>query len=259
MPTWDPTRYLQFADDRARPFLDLIAQIPTKPSMIVDLGCGPGHLTRHLRAQWPSAQILGIDSSAEMIDRAIRDNTDSFANYDVADADEFTASERTDLIVSNAMLHWLPDQFAVLDRLLSQVSDGAAVAIQVPNNSTQPSHRCIYELAESDRYAEHLASVRRLPSIGPADYLDFFTDRGYSVNAWETTYFHMLHGADPVYEWISGTALRPFKQALPEELRGDFVEELKESLRQAYPAGKSGTVLPFRRTFAVATAGTPGA
>ena len=60
MVVWDPTRYLQFADVRARPFLDLIAQIPTNPLSVIDLGCGPGHLTKHLRARWPSAEILGI-------------------------------------------------------------------------------------------------------------------------------------------------------------------------------------------------------
>ena len=103
MAVWDPARYLQFADDRARPFLDLIAQIPINPATIVDLGCGPGHLTKHLRAQWPDAEILGIDESAAMIGRAIGDNTDPLANFDVADVTEWTPNRTYDLMISNAM------------------------------------------------------------------------------------------------------------------------------------------------------------
>ncbi|MCH5641104.1 MULTISPECIES: methyltransferase domain-containing protein [unclassified Gordonia (in: high G+C Gram-positive bacteria)] len=253
MPVWDPTRYLQFADDRARPFLDLIAQIPTQPSTIVDLGCGPGHLTKHLRARWPGAEILGVDSSAEMINTAIGDNTDALANYDVADLVSWTPSRPTDLFVSNAAFQWVPDQFDVIDRLLERLTDGGTFAIQVPNNADSATHRTIDELARSDPYREQLDDVRRLPTVSPHDYLTFFAQRGLTVNAWETTYLHVLHGPDPVYEWISGTGLRPFLQALDGESRARFADDLRERLAAEFVPEEAGTVLPFRRTFAVAT------
>lgn len=252
MQTWDPDRYLQFADDRARPYLDLIAQIPTAPSTIIDLGCGPGHLTRHLRAMWPEAQVLGIDSSPTMIDQAIRENTDAHANYDIADASDWTPDQPVDLIISNAMFQWVPDQFEAIDRLLAYLTEGGVFALQVPDNSDSPTHRSLAELADDPRFVDRLGGVRRLPAFDPADYLEFFTDRGFFTNAWSTTYMHVLHGTDPVYDWISGTAARPYLLPLDDGDRETFVAELKERLREAYPPKSWGTVLPFRRTFAVA-------
>ena len=68
MPSWDPTIYLEFADERSRPFVDLLSRVnAAHPTVVVDLGCGPGQLTASLADRWPDAQILGLDSSPEMI------------------------------------------------------------------------------------------------------------------------------------------------------------------------------------------------
>ncbi|GAB88655.1 methyltransferase domain-containing protein [Gordonia rhizosphera] len=253
MPTWDPDRYLQFADARARPFLDLIAQIPTNPRMIVDLGCGPGHLTKHLRARWPDAQVLGIDSSDKMIDQAFRDNTDPHANYDIADVATWTPDQPVDLFVSNAVFQWVPHQFEVIERLLDHLTDGGVFAVQVPDNSDARTHRTLAALAEDPRFAEQLSSVQRQSGLGAMEYVTFFSEHGLDINAWSTTYIHVLNGDDPVYHWISGTGARPFLDALDGELRDEYIGELKARLKDAYPEGPLGTVLPFRRSFAVAT------
>ena len=254
MPVWDPSRYLQFSDARARPFLDLIAEVPTNPSTIVDLGCGPGQHTKHLRERWPEALVLGIDASTEMIAEAIRENMDGLANYDVADLTEWTPPEPVDLFLSNAVFQWVPDQEVAIERLLPHLNDGGAFAIQVPNNTGAATYRSLNELAEEEPYAQYLGDVRRLPWLEPDFYLNFFAERGYEVNAWESTYLHVLKdkGDDPVFDWISGTGARPFLEALPDELRDEFSEQLKLRLRAAYPARDWGTVLPYRRTFAVA-------
>ena len=72
------------------------------------------------------------------------------------------------------------------------------------------------------------------------------------MEAWETTYVHVLTGPHPVFRWISGTGARPVLQALPEALRQEFVAEYQGMLAEAYPARTYGTVLPFRRIFLVA-------
>lgn len=221
MPTWDPARYLQFADDRARPFFDLLAQVPIAPKSIIDLGCGPGQLTRPMRSIWPEATILGVDSSEAMIDTAIRENSDPHANYDVADLRTWEPPTTADLMVSNAVFQWVPDQFDVIERLLGSLADGGVFAVQVPNNADAPSHLSLLELSRDARFAEHLENARRLPAVEPEAYLEFFAERGYSVNAWSTTYRHILAGPDPVFDWISGTGARPYLDALPDDLRGE--------------------------------------
>ena len=68
MTVWDPTKYLEFADERSRPFVDLLNRVDVaEPTVVVDLGCGPGQLTASLADRWPSSHIIGLDSSPEMI------------------------------------------------------------------------------------------------------------------------------------------------------------------------------------------------
>ena len=252
MTTWDPTRYLQFADDRSRPFIDLVARVHGEPASIVDLGCGPGHLTAVLRGRWPDATIHGVDSSPEMIERANTQNADDRTTYELADVATWTSPEPVDLIVSNALFQWVPDQLAVIRRLTSLVSPGGTFALQVPRNYDAPSHRLLHEIASRSPYGEHTEGLHGDRGTDPTAYLDLFTDLGWTVDVWETTYFHVLHGEDPVFEWISGTGARPILQALPDGLREEFVAAYKAALREAYPAQEWGTVLPFTRTFAVA-------
>ncbi len=253
MTTWDPERYLRFADERGRPFVDLISRVPGSPASIVDLGCGPGQLTRVLRARWPGATVLGVDSSAEMIAKAVADSDDPLASYVQADAARWEPTEPVDLIVSNAMFQWVPDQLSVIRRLRTSVAPGGSFAIQVPNNFAMPSHRLLHTIASREPYGEHTTGLHEARGTDPGTYLDLFAEVGWSVDAWETTYQHVLQGDDPVFTWISGTGARPILQALPGGLRERFVDEYKAALREAYPQKPWGTVLPFQRTFVVAT------
>ena len=260
MATWDPSVYLAFADHRTRPFVELINAVDLGPEQvagIVDLGCGPGHLTQYLRRRWPDAQILGIDSSPEMIEQASTENDDPRASYAVEDVSTWLPAGPVDLIVSNAMFQWVDDQWNVLDRLLERLSPGGAIALSVPDNAEKHAHRSLYELASREPYAEHLLEARRLQHLGADQYLRFFTNRGLRVNAWATTYLQILTGDDPVFTWVSGTGARPFLQGLDDDLRATFVEEYKAMLRAAYPSESFGTVFPFTRTFAVATKTSP--
>jgi trans-aconitate 2-methyltransferase len=108
------------------------------------------------------------------------------------------------------------------------------------------------ELGSDPRFADHVEAVAHPHSHDPARYADVLVDLGMVVDAWETTYLHLLSGDDPVFTWISGTGARPTLQALPDDLRATFVEEYQALLRAAYPPGPHGTTLRFRRVFVVA-------
>ena len=252
MATWDPTRYLSFADERSRPFAELLSRVDVKAGRIADLGCGPGHLTPLLRARWPEAMIEGVDSSAEMIERANADNEDPDVTYVEADLRDWTAEPPVDLVVSNAAFQWVPGHLELLSRLADQVVPGGVFAFSVPGNFGQPSHRLLDELAATEPFAEHTGDRAKPGSHDSATYLAQFAGRGWDVDAWETTYLHVLQGEDPVYTWISGTGARPVLQAMPDDLRPEFVRRFKAALREAYPAHEWGTLLPFRRVFVVA-------
>ena len=248
--TWDPDRYLAFADERGRPFVDLLARVRTyDPRRVVDLGCGTGNQTVLLARRWPRAHVLGVDSSREMI-----------AGAPVGGGVEFTVGDLTlwrpqapvDVLVCNAVFQWVPGHLDLLPALGRWVAPGGWFAFQVPGNLAEPSHTAYAELAAQAPYAEHLIDVETPFAHDPATYLAALRAEGFEVDAWETTYLHPLTGADPVFTWVSGTAVRPLVQALPGDLRHQFETELKDRLRTAYPAEDGVVVLPFRRVFVVA-------
>ena len=250
--TWDPERYLTYADERGRPFVELLQRVAADdPRVVVDLGCGPGNLTRLLAERWPSARVLGVDSSAEMVERA-RTDVPGLA-FEVGDLRDWAPEEPVDVVVSNATLQWLPDHLATLPDLVERVRPGGWLAFQVPGNFGEPSHTIRTELAAEEPYAAHTRDVAVPSSHDPATYLEHLAGLGCQVDAWETTYLHVLRGEDPVFTWVSGTGARPTLQALEAvDLRVPFEEELRRRLRAAYPARPHGVVLPFRRIFVVA-------
>lgn len=248
--TWDPERYLAYADQRGRPFVELLARVgATEPRSVADLGCGPGTLTQVLAKRWPVARVVGIDSSPEMV-AAGRDLPG--VELAVADLRTWEPSEPVDVLVSNATLQWVPGHLDLLPRLVGHVVPGGWFAFQVPGNVEEPSHTTPRRLAAEEPYAAFTAGVALPAAHDAATYLDALARLGCDVDAWETTYLHVLTGEDPVYTWISGTAVRPVVQALPDDLRPAFEAELKRRLRQTYPAGPAGVVFPFRRVFVVA-------
>ena len=251
--SWDPTTYLAFADERARPFLDLLARVDADPTTVVDLGCGPGQLSAVLRARWPQATVHGVDSSAAMIERARTDDPDPRTRYELADVATWTPEGPVDVMVSNALFQWVPEPLAVVERLAGHVRPGGTFALQVPGNFDQPSHRLLHEISGREPYAAHTRDLHEARGTETPDaWLTLFAGLGWPVDAWETTYLHVLPGDDPVFDWIKGTGARPVLQALPDDLRTGFEDEYKAALREAYPRRPWGTVLPFRRLFCVA-------
>ena len=249
--TWDPTRYLRYDSERSRPFIDLLARVDVNARHIVDLGCGPGHLTQMLRRRWPQAEIVGVDSSPQMIERA-RTEPDDRVRYELADLREWRPEGPVDLLVSNATFQWVPGHLQLLPDLADRVASRGALAFSVPGNFTAPSHQILHALAAEELYEAYGRPDERPNALDAAAYLDLLSRPGWSVDAWETTYLHVLQGPDPVFEWISGTGARPVLESLPADLVAAFSAEFKARLRAAYPAQSYGTVLPFRRVFVVA-------
>jgi trans-aconitate 2-methyltransferase len=253
---WDPVQYQHFGDERSRPFFDLLARVGAQaPDTVVDLGCGPGTLTATLTRRWPGAVVRGIDSSAEMIEaaRALPAGGDQRLSFVQGDVGDWKPDGGVDVIVSNAVLQWVPDHLPVLARWAGFLQTGGWLAFQIPGNYDQPSHVALRELADSDRWRSMLAGVQlNRQAADPAEYLDLLTRAGFEVDAWETTYLHVLHGEDPVLDWYKGTGLRPVLAALRPEQAAEFLDEYRARMSEAYPAAPYGTVFPFRRVFVVA-------
>ena len=246
---WDPQTYLRYAGERGRPFVELLARVGAdRPRTVVDLGCGPGNLTVLLERRWPEAQVVGVDSSPAMVAAASRAGVQAV----LGDLRDWRPASPVDVLVSNAALQWVPGHLDLLPSLVEQVAPGGWFAFQVPGNFDEPSHTLRRELADDPRFAPHLDGVASPDAVDAETYLHRLTALGCTVDAWETTYLHVLPGDDPVFDWVVGTGARPTLEALPAELRSTFEAELRTALRSAYPREEHGTVLPFRRVFVAA-------
>ncbi|MEU5715455.1 trans-aconitate 2-methyltransferase [Streptomyces sp. NPDC020403] len=257
-PTWDPRQYLRHADHRTRPFHDLLARIgplPHDPApRIADLGCGPGNVTALLADRWPQARVTGYDNSPQMLERA-RAHAGPRLDFAEADAATWIPDEPYDLIVSNALLQWVPGHADRIPVWLDALTPGGVLAFQVPGNFGAPSHTLLRQLAGSPAWRDRLGGLLRHDDavLTPAEYLRHLTAPGRTADVWETTYLHLLQGEDAVLDWVKGTGLRPVLTALADDpdARDAFVTEYRDLLRPVYPAGPHGTVFPFRRVFAV--------
>jgi len=254
--TWDARTYERYADERSRPFSDLLARVGAiNPTEIIDLGCGTGSGLADMARRWPAARLVGVDASADMLAAAeIELGPLTEVTLVRAEAQIWAPETAPDLLVSNALLQWIPEHAQLLSQMARWLSPAGWLAMQVPGNFAAPSHRLLRELADSPQWTGRLDGVLRgADSVFDADgYFRILTSAGLAVDAWETTYLHVLTGPDPVLRWTSGTALRPVLAVLSDTEGREFSDQYAELLRAAYPADDAGRVVfPFRRIFAV--------
>ena len=253
---WDPDRYLRFADHRTRPGIELLSRVPdTNARRIVDLGCGTGHLTAMLLERWPDAEVVGIDSSPEMIQRARDDHPEM--TWMVGDIDTWEPEASLDLIFSNATLHWLDGHEDLFRRFRSVLAPSGVLACQMPDNWNAPTHRIPAEVFDDSTWPKSARSaLMRYRLSSPENYARWVQPA--NVDLWRTTYYQQLIGDDPVWDWVTGSVLRPVLAELDPSEQARFTEACRARYRTAYPSDPDGvTTLPFSRLFMVALAPDP--
>ena len=251
MPTWKADQYLKFAAERTQPCRDLAVRVGLEsPRRVIDLGCGPGNSAEVLAARWPRAELTGLDSSSDMIERARAAHPEW--QWMAGDIEQWAAgADCFDLVFSNAALQWVPDHRSLFPRLLSRVSAGGALAVQMPNNFDAEAHTLMREVAS--RFPE-TKSVREWFVHEAGFYYDALAPVSVRVDLWATEYIHVMDGPEDIVEWYKGSGMRPFLDALPNDAeRARFMEEYLAAIRQGYLARPNGDLLfPFRRLFMVA-------
>jgi len=255
---WNAENYLQFAAERTQPALDLITRLRVPDARhIIDIGCGPGNSTAALRNRWPDAEIIGLDNSPPMIESAR--NAFPEENWILADAANWTAHKTFDVVFSNAALQWLKHHETLIPYLLSQVSSGGALAVQMPAHHDSGLHRETLEVAENEIWCDRMESARlSLTKHPPAFYYDLLQPISARIEIWETEYIHVLENPRAILNWFRATGLRPFLEVLNNEEKARFESLLLEKYERKYPRQKDGRVLfAFRRLFFIAYKSTP--
>ena len=248
---WDPKQYNKYFKQRNRPAIELIEKIPQNTyNSVIDLGCGDGAITKTLQDKYNPTNIIGLDSSASMLKKAKEMNSN--ITWQLESINDF--KNNFDLIFSNAALQWVDNHEALFEKLI--LATNISLAIQMPNNFNAPSHVLLREtITENPEFKEKLTTtIRNAPVLDKNSYYGLLCKKMSYIDIWETEYLQQLSGANPVLEWVRGTALTPIRAKLSQEEYTEFEHIYNKKLLKAYkPAINGITLFPFSRIFIIAS------
>jgi trans-aconitate 2-methyltransferase len=254
MLDWNPALYRRYEDERTRPAQELLARVPlTGAARVVDLGCGPGNSTELLVQRFAGAAVVGTDNSEAMLVSA-RERLPQ-ARFELSDIARWQPELPPDLIYANASLQWVPDHETLIPRLFAALAPGGVLAIQMPDNREEPTHRLMREVAAEAPWARAIGDADKLRTmLLPIDgYYDLLAADAAQVDVWRTAYQHPMASAAAIVEWVRGTGLKPFVDRLPAELQASYLAEYQRRVDGAYPVRTDGKrLLAFPRMFIVA-------
>ena len=250
---WHAQQYTKFEDERTRAVRDLVSAIPKGGVRVaVDIGCGPANSTEVLLEAFPQARVSGIDNSPDMLAAALKRLP--AVKFEQADITTWADPGPFDLILSNAVLQWVPGHETLLPRLVGKLAPGGHLAVQMPDNLEEPAHNLMRQVAMTGPWAAKLQGAERTLRHRPEWYYNLLAPHCRRVDLWRTTYYHVLASADAIVEWFKGSALRPFLAPLDANEQAPFLAAYRDAIALAYPAQADGKVLlPFPRLFIVAT------
>lgn len=254
MLDWNPALYSRYEDERTRPAQELLARVPLASAVrAVDLGCGPGNSTELLARRFPAAEITGIDNSEAMLQSA-RQRLPG-VRFSFGDISGWTPDAPVDLVYANAALQWVPDHETLVPRLFAALAPGGVLAIQMPDNRDEATHRLMRELAGQAPWAEAIGDFSRFRTdlLPLAGYYDLLAPLARHVDVWRTAYQHPMDTPRAIVDWVRSTGLKPFVDRLPPDLQASYLAEYEERTGAAYPARRDGKrLLAFPRMFIVA-------
>jgi trans-aconitate 2-methyltransferase len=254
MEDWSAQQYLKFEDHRTRPPRDLLAQVPLqRPRLVVDLGCGPANSTGLLVERFPKSEVVGLDSSPDMLRKAHERLPQ--CKFVQGDIETWTPEPHTDLLFANAVMQWLPAHTGVLRRLLEALPKGGVLAVQMPDNTREPGLVFQREVGAEGPWRDHpeIKAAARDDLPPPEAYYDLLKPVCSHLDIWHSIYNHVMANPQAIVEWFKGSSLQPFLSPLDAAAREQFLAAYTKKIIGAYKPRYDGKVLlRFPRLFIVA-------
>ncbi len=254
MSDWDSNQYLKFKRERTQPAADLLSHVPLEaPVKILDIGCGPGNSTQVLAQRYPNAEIIGIDSSKNMIEAARKNCPQLEFRICDASSELETLGKDFDLVFSNACIQWIENHDRIIPYWMSVLKSGGAIAVQMPMNYDEPIQLLIQKVTGSDKWKSYFPNPRVFFNLTPEEYFDLLSRVSPDFSMWRTYYYHSMNSIQDILEWYRSTGLKPYLDVLPEDKKESFEQDIMEEIKTAYPARENGRViLRFPRFFFIA-------
>lgn len=251
MVNWNSNQYMKFNNERTQPSVDLINRLSCNPNSILDIGCGAGNSTNQLYIRFSSANILGVDSSDDMLKKAENDYPNiAFKKCNIPD--DLDSLDNFDLIFSNACLQWIPDHEKLLPKIMSNLNVDGIFAVQMPLVFQAPFYKILGNLVENEKWVK-LKNINNFHNLSPEKTYDILSASSKKVTMWDTTYYHIVPNFDSVIDWYSGSGLRPYLDVLSEDERKEFLYDLKMQIKKEYTVrADSNIILKMPRLFFIA-------
>ncbi|MBP3359680.1 MAG: methyltransferase domain-containing protein [Clostridia bacterium] len=253
MSKWNSEQYLKFKKQRTQPAIDLAKRISVEhPNNILDIGCGPGNSTSVLKKIFPQACILGVDSSEDMIKKAKELYPD--INFKLCDVTtELDKLDKYDVIFSNACLQWIPNHKEFIPMLFNSLNENGVLAVQIPMNGRETLFKIMNEVISEPQWDFSSMSIETNETLLPEEYFDILSSCTENFDIWETVYYHNMPSVEAMVEWVKGTRLRPYLNALDKTKAENLEKEITKRAAMLYNTQENGEIIfKFRRFFFVA-------
>jgi len=253
---WSADMYGKFEKERKQPSIDLLNKIDGgKFERIIDIGCGSGMSTLTLKKRFTESEIVGVDLSENMLDKARR--SISGVTWMQRDCSRKLNDLGTfDLVFSNAFIQWIPNQEEFIKNTKELLNENGVFAIQIPYFEEMQVAKIIKEVSlEFDTNKALFGNLVTSTyfNYNFKEYYDMFSRYYSNIDIWKTNYIHQMKDCNAIVDFIKGTALLPYLECLDEKQTTLFIKKLYDKISECYVASENGTVLfEFKRLFIIA-------
>lgn len=249
MVTWDPADYRNNSPAQERWAGEMLGKLGLcGTERVLDLGCGDGRITAAIAALVPGGEVLGVDSSPEMVRYARATYSAgshpnlSFALHDFRD---LPVLGTFDLAFSNAALHWVGDQVAVLSGVRDNLVPGGRLFFQMggKGNLSGFIRHILPEITSRPRWEPYLGGFPfPYHFFGISDYTAFVRAAGLVPLRVELIPKEMTY---PTPEGLAGwfrTTWLPYTGQVPEADRDELIREVITLFLRRFPPRCDGSI-----------------
>jgi trans-aconitate methyltransferase len=245
---WDAEDYENHSKSQQIWGQELISKLKLKHNdHVLDIGCGDGKLTVEIAKIVADGEVIGIDSSEEMINLAAkRYPPDSHPNlhFQILDARELNYDQQFDVVFSNAVLHWIHDHQSLLQNIYTCLKPGGRGLLQMGGKGNASEVLNILStLTSKSPWKQYFENFEFPYSFyGPEEYDKWIGQVGFKKSRIELIPKDMTFDDQSELEgWIRTTWL-PYLKTIPEDLRNNFISELCDRYLQSYPSDMKGMI-----------------
>ncbi len=244
--TWDAEQYARNSSAQFTWAEELIGKLALRgDERILDVGCGDGKVTAELARRVPRGEVVGVDSSADMVrtaEAAFPASAHPRLSFARMDAAGLSFKEEFDVVFSNAALHWVRDHGPVLGGVARSLRPGGKLLFQMGGKGNgEEIFAAAAGLVRGSSWEQYFRGFE-FPwgFFGPQEYALWLSKAGLAARRIELLPRDMKQkGRDGLLGWVRTTWM-PYTERLPEDLREQFLAQVADRYLAIHPLTQQG-------------------